>query len=144
MDLRERAQEREIDGTLYRCWPLPFSAMRPLLVRLFNKVAPGLSAALAGVADAGDEGAQRVRLMGALTGALGALSDDDVAALARALGSASEYVDGDRNVPLIERNHDMHFAGRPDVYLAWIQFGLEVNGAARFFSTMTGIGATAP
>ncbi len=55
--------------------------------------------------------------------------------IAAKFGDASAYASEDgRSVPLDARNHDLHFAGRFDIYLRWILFCAEVNYAG-FFDT---------
>lgn len=132
-DLRSRAETRAIDGVTYRCWPLPFGAAKPLLTRAFKVAAPAFAAMMQGAQEGTDGGQEAVKAIGALATEL---TEADIERFSEAFGNASEYVDGEKNVPLVVTNQNMHFAGRPDVFLRWMIFSMEVNGFARFFSTL--------
>jgi hypothetical protein len=129
INLRERTETRVIEGVTYRCWPVPFGVGRPLLVRAFKAVAPAFAAAFR--SGAGDGG-----MASALEAIAGSLDDADVAKFAASFGDAAEYEEDDKSIPLVSRNQDLHFAGRYDVFLQWLMFAMEVNGFARFFSTL--------
>lgn len=134
MDLSQRAEEREIDGVNYRCWPVPFGVGRPLLVRAFKAVAPAFAAAFRG-GTAHDGG-----MAAALESIAASLDDADVSKFAQAFGDASSYwgqnAKGDAWIPLVTQVQNLHFAGRYDAFLGWLVFAMEVNGFARFFTTL--------
>lgn len=114
MGLEEKAEERPIDGTTYRCWPLPWGTARPLLVRVLKIISPLMDGDIATLASS--------------------LTDADLEVFGKAFGNASSYTDGDRQPLLTDSMQQLHFAGRPDVFLAWVAFAMEVNGFARFFT----------
>lgn len=142
MDLSARAEERIIEGVNYRCWPVPFGVGRPLLVRAFKAVAPAFAAAFRGGAKA-DDG-----MAGALEAIAGTLEDTDIAKFAQAFGDASSFwgekKDGEGWIPLVSTTQNLHFAGRYDAFLQWLVFAMEVNGFARFFTTLRDEAASPP
>jgi len=133
MDLKARAVSRVIDGVTYRCWPVPFAAGRPLLVRAMRVMGPALSAAFE---KADKPEAAMAAGLGRVTESL---EDADVARFASTFGDASEYEDAEtgKTVPLVERNQSLHFAGRYGAFVAWLIFAMEVNGFDSFFSTLS-------
>jgi hypothetical protein len=121
-DLSERAQEREIDGFVYRVWPIP---MKPhgtaALVRLIKLVSPMLSQILR--ADTKEE-----RAAALFESLPQALTEADVDFFARAFGDAAQYQnDKGEWAPLIDKTQAQHFAGRYFAYFRWIAFCAEVN-----------------
>ncbi len=134
MDLSARSEERTIDGVNYKCWPVPFGVGRPLLVRAFKAVAPAFAAAFKSGGTGGGG------MAAALEAIAASLDDTDIAKFATAFGDASsfwgELKEGEGWKPLPTVVQNLHFAGRYDAFLQWLIFAMEVNGFARFFSTL--------
>ena len=126
MGLEERRQERDIEGVIYEVTPLPFGIGRKMLMRLVKIAGPVLGAA------ASKDGSKTIAAIA------DAMSDDDVAAFADAFGKSSKYKDGDKWVPLVEQNRELHFAGRYLEFLRWLMFCAEVNYAPFFNGLMKG------
>lgn len=134
--INEKKQTREIDGTTYEAWPVPFGVGRPALVRLVKIASPIIE----GVARGRELGWGEVA--GLFSALPSAFTDDDLVYFARIFGNASRYKGTDANsveawIPLVERNHAAHFAERYHVFLQWLVFHLEVNFTS-FFVGMRG------
>lgn len=130
MSLSDKNQEKEIDGFTYVVTPLPFGVGRQALMRLIRVVSPVFSAALGG-------GKVEAAIFNALPLAL---SDDDVVYFAKVFGDASRYKDGEKLVPLVSQNQELHFAARYKAFLQWLIFCVEVNYKDFFVSSMSGSG----
>lgn len=121
INLRDKAQTRIIDGVTYEVWPLPHGVAQKILLKFLRAIGAAVDAA------SDSEGAQLAALVKALP-------DDDIEFIAAKFGDASAYEDGDKSVPLVKATHDLHFAGRFDVFLRWLLFAAEVNFSG-FFDT---------
>lgn len=121
LNLRDKAQQRDIDGVTYEAWPLPLGLAQTILLKFLR--------ALGAAAEALDESSA------AQFAALAkALPDADLSFIASKFGDASAYSEGSSLVPLVARTQEFHFAGRFDAYLQWLLFCAEVNFAG-FFDT---------
>lgn len=129
-DLSDRSQEREIDGVMYRVWPIP---MKPhgtaALVRLIKLVSP----VLGGMLKAGTKQEMGAALFDALPSSL---NESDVDYFAKVFGDAASYLN-DKNewAPLVDKVIPHHFAGRYFAFFRWIAFAAEVN-YGNFFDGM--------
>ena len=134
-DLSTKAIEEEIDGVMYKVWPLPFSVGRPALVRLLGVLSPILS----GVFKAQSEAGQAAALFEALPAAL---TDADLAYFGKVFGDASQYrtASGDW-APLIEKIQAEHFADRYFAYFRWIALAARCNYAGFFAGIKSGASA---
>ena len=124
-----RAQEREIDGVMYKAWPIPFAKGRPALVRLLGIVGPVLSKIT---------NAKSAEAASALFSALPAsLTDADLTYFANLFGDASAYktIDG-HWAPLVDKTQATHFEGRYLAFFQWLGFCVEVNFSG-FFTGMS-------
>ena len=121
INLRDKAQQRDIDGVNYEVWPLPLGLAQTILLKFVRAIG-----AAAEAADANDA-AQFAALAKALP-------DSELSFIAGKFGDASAYEEDGKMVPLIARTQEFHFAGRFDAYLQWLLFCAEVNFAG-FFDT---------
>lgn len=134
--LEDRAIEEEIDGVMYRVWPIP---MKPYgtaaLVRLIKIVSP----VLAGMLKAGTKQEVGAALFDALPDAL---SEADVDYFAKAFGDAASYMnDKGEWAPLVDKVQAQHFAGRYWAYFKWIALAARCNYAG-FFDGMRAAAAS--
>lgn len=144
MGLEERAQTRTIDGIEYKTHPVTFGVGRPLLLKVAKAAAPMMKAIATNatrVATGGDAEVQSA-MAEAFSAIISNIDDRDLAQMAQAFGDVSSYFDGKNNVPLISMTQEMHFAGRYDAFVQWLLFCMEVNGFARFFTSITSGSAT--
>ena len=129
MGILERQQKREIDGVTYIVNPLPFGVGKTALLRFTKIAGPVLASA------AGDMGG--VGLIAAITASL---TDADVTYFAKTFGDACWYVDGEKNVPLVEKNQADHFDGRYAAFFEWLAFNVEVNFGPFFVGMLNRLG----
>lgn len=123
MGLEEHKQERVIDGFMYEVTPLPFGIGRKALTKFIGIAAPVIGS----VVGAKDKGSVEAAMVAALPALATALSDEDLSYFASTFGKASKYKDGDRMVPMLEANQEIHFMGRYTAFFEWLAFAIEVN-----------------
>lgn len=131
-NLEAKAIEEEIDGVLYKVWPVPFSVGRPALVRVIGLLSPVLSSMLA---------AKSKQEMGAaLFSTLPAsMSDADLVYFAKLFGDASQYKNSEGNwAPLVDKVQSAHFEGRYLAYFQWLALAMRCNFAG-FFSGLKSV-----
>lgn len=131
MGLEERRQEKEIDGTLYEVTPLPFGIGQKALVRAIHVLSPLFGAALK---DGGEGTAKYAAIFDVLPRCL---TEDDVSYFSKVFGGQSKYQDGERWVPLIAQNQELHFAAKYPTFFKWLFFNFEVNFAGFIDGTMS-------
>lgn len=135
-DLSLKAQEKEIDGVVYKAWPVPFSIGRPTLVRLVGILAPMLARMVS--ADGKEVSAAVFETLPSV------ISDADLTYFAKVFGDAAQYRnDAGDWVPLVEKNQAAHFEGRYLAYFQWIVFCARVNFEGFFTGIKSGVGVGA-
>lgn len=125
--LEDRAIEEEIDGVMYRVWPIP---MKPhgtaALVKLIKLISP----VLGGIFKAGTKAEMGAALFDSLPSVL---SESDVDYFAKVFGDAASYLnDKGEWAPLIDKVQSQHFAGRYWAYFKWIALAARCNYAGFF------------
>ena len=131
MGLEEKTVEREIEGRMFRAWPMAWGIGRPALVKLMGILSPVLS----GVFRGGTPGEATAAVFDALPSAL---SDADLTYFAKAFGDASHVKVGDQWVPLVEQNQSTQFAADYLGFFRWLVFCAEVNFGGFFAGVMKG------
>lgn len=126
-DLESKAIEEEIDGVMYRVWPIP---MKPhgteALVRLIKVASPVLGSML----KADTKQAMGAALFDELPKVL---STADIDYFAKVFGDASKFLnDKGEWAPLVDKVQAHHFAGRYWAYFKWIALAARCNYAGFF------------
>lgn len=134
MAIEDLAQEKEIDGVMYKSQPVRSKQGTRALLRLMRIVGPIFASALRETG--------RASIAAALEALPTALTDGDVEYFSELFGTASWYAgDGGEWKPLAKTNkidlQDEHWAGRYLQFLRWLIFNVEVNFGG-FFAGVAG------
>lgn len=123
--LSDHAQTREIEGFTYKVQPVPFEKSFPALMRLIRMLSPTLAAFFR-------EKGLNLRVAAIFDRIPQILTDAEMKFYGDLFGSYSWVIDGEKEIPLITSNRNLHFNMRHLPYLRWILFAMEVNFAGFF------------
>lgn len=120
-------QETTIDGVSFRVAQLGFKKARKVFMRVSKVLGPAL-ATLGAESQAGEEISNEA-ILGAISGTLATVSDEDLDWLADTFGETTWFSRDREKWPLLkEANREMLFGGgNLLLFFRWIKFCLEVN-----------------
>ena len=120
------AKKKEIDDFVYEVTPLPFGIGHKALLRFLKIAAPVMASVMEKRGTTELAAAAAIRMIPAI------LSEDDITHFSSVFGKYTRYQSGDKWVPLVAENQELHFAGRYSAFFGWLAFCVEVNFSSFF------------